>query len=69
MAKEGVFCTVEFETQAAVTLLSTKLVRCDGDTSALQNKFMVANFGGTKKPGLVLEFKVLEEDDIEALLV
>ncbi len=68
LVNQRVFCTVEFQTSANVELVQTKLLRCDGDVDAVQNKFMVANFGGSKKPGLVLEFKVLDEEQIDALL-
>ena len=68
LVNQRVFCTMEFETDAAVTLLSSRLARCDGDTDKLQDKFMVGNFGGNKKPGLVLEFKVLSEEDIASIL-
>ena len=61
LASQRVFCTVPLESGSPdVTILSTQLVSCAGDSEKLARAFAINNFAGSTAPQLVLELAPFE---------
>jgi hypothetical protein len=63
LASQRVFCSLPLKTSVPeLTLLSTQLANCEGDTEKLAQTFALNNFQGSTNPYIVFEFNPFEED-------